>query len=99
MNDLKILTEQTERLVTENGLLRKASAEQRELNGSLREEYNELVQEYNLVLKQSFTALDNWSKWFDTWAILLDGSAYDEAYDHYCASRDATEIIEGAIDV
>lgn len=102
MDDLKILTEQVERLVIENSLLRKASAEQRELNGVLREEYNELAADECITKKQLtqvFQALNDWNKWFDTWAIMLDGSTYDEAYEYYCASRDATEIIGGKINV
>ena len=37
-DDIKILSEQVERLVIENKLLRAASEEQRELNGKLRTE-------------------------------------------------------------
>ena len=83
MHDLKILTEQTERLVTENGLLRKASEEQRELNGQLRIDQQKLER-----------VLDNvygWIQWFDTWSILIDGSAYTESYDIYAESSTLLE--------
>ena len=36
VDDIELLTEQIERLIIENGLLRSASKEQRELNGMLR---------------------------------------------------------------
>ena len=97
MDDLKILGEQLERLQIENRLLRAASEEQRGLNGSLREEYNELQNKYNLIFKQSLTAHRNWANWFDTWAIMLDGSCYDDAYDYYCQSRDILESTEGNV--
>ena len=75
MHDLKILTEQTERLVIENGLLRKASEEQRELNGQLR---------VQLQYKDAFkTSVRNWDDWYQVWSILLDGSCYNEAQEHY----------------
>ena len=38
------LEDEVGRLYNENGLLRAASVEQRNINGSLREEYKELVQ-------------------------------------------------------
>lgn len=97
MNDLNELVEQVERLKTENGLLRKASEEQRELNGSLRKEYNEVLDKYETALKHSAQSLNNWNGWFDIWAIMLDGTCYTDAYEHYCSSRDSSEIIEGAM--
>ena len=45
-DDIKILSEQVERLVIENKLLRAASEEQRELNGKLRTEIK-----YRLLMK------------------------------------------------
>lgn len=51
MQDLKVLADriswlkgENERLQIENGLLRKASEEQRELNGALRVELNQLTE-------------------------------------------------------
>ena len=85
MDDLKILGEQLERLQIENRLLRAASEEQRELNGKLREEYNSLKEDYTLVIKESSISLKNWSRWFDVWSIMLDGTCYDDAYDYYRA--------------
>ena len=71
-DDLKILTEQVERLRIENGLLRAASEEQRELNGQLR------------VDQEDFrTNICGWIEWFDTWSIFIDGTAYTESFDLY----------------
>ena len=77
-DDLKILTDQVERLKIENGLLRAASEEQRELNGQLRVEQQKLER-----------VLDNihgWIQWYDTWSIFIDGTAYTESYDIYTES-------------
>ena len=82
-DDLKILTEQVERLKIENGLLRAASEEQRELNGRLRIDQQRLER-----------VLDNvygWVQWFDTWSILIDGNAYTESYDIYAESSTLLE--------
>ena len=94
VDDIELLTEQIERLIIENGLLRSASKEQRELNGMLRVEYNLLKEDYTLVIKESSDALKNWSRWFDVWSIMLDGTCYDDAYDYYCQARDVSDIIE-----
>ena len=67
MDDLKVLGEQIERLQIENRLLRAASEEQRELNGELR---TKLQYQGQLI-----NNLRRWMKWFDTWGILIDGSA------------------------
>ena len=90
------LDEQLERLKIENKLLRAASEEQRELNGKLRVEYNALRKDYNLITSKSLNVLTDWNKWFDVWAIMLDGSCYDDAYDYYCQSRDVSETIESS---
>tara|TARA_Y100000310_G_scaffold335333_1_gene417060 strand:+ start:14108 stop:14386 length:279 start_codon:yes stop_codon:yes gene_type:complete len=59
------------RLRTENGLLRAASEEQRELNGELRATLR--------LSTDSLTALTAFLHWFNTWGILLEGGAYTEA--------------------
>ena len=56
-DDINILTEQVERLVIENNLLRAASEEQRELNGNLRTELN-----FRLLMKK---ALEEWVGCFE----------------------------------
>ena len=80
MDDLKVLGEQIERLQIENRLLRAASEEQRELNGELR---TKLQYQGQLI-----NNLRRWMKWFDTWGILIDGSAYDEACENYMMSQE-----------
>ena len=54
LEDLKVLGENLERLKIENNLLRAASKEQKELNGSLRVELNDSV-----------TTLALWVNWFN----------------------------------
>ena len=70
MDDLNILREQVERLQTENGLLRAASNEQRELNGELRQTIQ--------ASADSTIALAAWCHWFKTWGGLINGAAYSE---------------------
>ena len=65
--DLRILGEQLERLKIENGLLRAASEEQRELNGELRQQ-----------LQDNATTLASWINWFNTWGALIDGDCHAE---------------------
>ena len=67
LEDLKVLGENLERLKIENGLLRAASEEQRELNGELRQQ-----------LQDNATTLASWINWFNTWGVLIDGDCYAE---------------------
>ena len=67
LEDLKVLGENLERLKIENGLLRAASEEQRELNGELRQQ-----------LQYNAATLAAWINWFNTWGVLIDGDCYVE---------------------
>ena len=67
LEDLKVLGENLERLKIENGLLRAASEEQRELNGELRQQ-----------LQYNSATLASWINWFNTWGVLIDGDCYAE---------------------
>ncbi len=67
LEDLKVLGENLERLKIENNLLRAASKEQKELNGSLRVE-----------LQDNAATLAAWINWFNTWGVLIDGDCYAE---------------------
>ena len=79
-DDLDILVKDVERLMTENKLFRAASEEQRKLNGELRTKLQ--------YQEQLTNNLRCWMRWFDTWGILIDGSAYDEAYENYKQSQE-----------
>ena len=89
MDDLKVLGEQLERLQIEYRLLRAASEEQRELIGTLREE----------LKYRTFTikVLESWASWFNTWSIMLDGTAFDEAYDTYKLTKELLDDLDIAI--
>tara|TARA_Y100001951_G_scaffold95402_1_gene92857 strand:- start:464 stop:739 length:276 start_codon:yes stop_codon:yes gene_type:complete len=69
--DADIFSDEIVKLRTENGLLRAASEEQRELNGELRATLQ--------LSNDSLVALTAFLTWFNTWGIILDGTPYDEA--------------------
>ena len=73
MDDLNTLREQLEMLQVENGLLRAASNEQRELNGELRQTIQ--------ASDDSMMALSAWCNWFGTWGSLVHGVAYAECFE------------------
>ena len=70
VDDIERLTEQVERLMIENGLLRAASNEQRELNGELRQTIQ--------ASDDSMMVLSAWCNWFSTWGSLINGVAHAE---------------------
>ena len=72
-DDIKILSEQVERLVIENKLLRAASEEQRELNGKLRTEIK-----YRLLMK---AALEEWADCFNDEDIRLHDIRIEDVYN------------------
>ena len=66
-HDIKDLADNITKLRAENGLLRAASEEQRELNGELRQQ-----------LQDSAATLAKWINRFNTWGALIDGDCYAE---------------------
>ena len=71
--DMNVLSEQVERLVVENRLLRAASEEQRELNGKLRTEIK-----YRLLMK---AALEEWADCFNEQDIRLHDIRIENVYN------------------
>ena len=69
-HDIKDLADNITKLQAENGLLRAASEEQRELNGELRQTIQ--------ASADSTMALAAWCHWFKTWGGLINGTAYSE---------------------
>ena len=66
-HDIKDLADNITKLTAENGLLRAASQEQRELNGELRQQ-----------LQDNAATLAKWINWFNTWGALIDGDCHAE---------------------
>ena len=41
--------------------------------------------------------LESWVSWFNTWSIMLDGTAFDEAYDTYKLTKELLDDLDIAI--
>ena len=78
-HSIKDLADNITKLQAENGLLRAASEQQRELNGELRQTIQ--------ASDDSTIALAAWCHWFKTYGSLINGTAYTEGSNLTIQSR------------